>query len=83
MVVAGVGHSCVGFRLGLASKLALGEMYGDCKAEINAEDGGEMRGELHGDDAIEILMNSWRLNLDSKEQCWLKFPYRSSLHFLS
>lgn len=27
--------------------LALGDMYGDCKAETNAEDGGDMReGEL-------------------------------------
>lgn len=47
---AGGGFSC-GFGV-----MALGEMYGDCKAETNAEDGGETRGELYGDDSIELLM---------------------------
>lgn len=45
----GVGFSWV---LGV---MALGEMYGDCKAETNADDGGETRGELYGDDSIELF----------------------------
>lgn len=36
--------------------IALGDMYGDCRAETNAEDGGETReGELYGDDSIEFF----------------------------
>lgn len=35
--------------------MALGDMYGDCRAETNAEDGGDMRdGELEGEDAMEL-----------------------------
>lgn len=35
---------------------ALGEIYGDCEAETNAEDGGDTKGELQGDDSIELFM---------------------------
>lgn len=48
--VAGVGVSW-GFGV-----MALGEMYGDCKAETNAEDGGDTRGEPYGDDSIELIL---------------------------
>ena len=36
--------------------MALGDIYGDCKAETNADDGGDTRGELYGDDSIELFM---------------------------
>lgn len=37
--------------------LARGEMYGDCSAETNADDGGEINGELYGDDDDDELAN--------------------------
>lgn len=43
VVLEGVGFSGGVF----GTMVALGDMYGDCRAETNAEDGGEMRdGEL-------------------------------------
>lgn len=38
--------------------MALGEIYGDCKADTNADDGGDTRGELYGDDSIELFIFS-------------------------
>ena len=36
--------------------MALGDIYGDCKAETNADDGGDTKeGELYGDDSIEVF----------------------------
>ena len=36
--------------------MALGDIYGDCKAETNADDGGETKeGELYGDDSIDVF----------------------------
>lgn len=36
--------------------MALGEIYGDCKAETNADEGGDTKdGELCGDDSIEVF----------------------------
>lgn len=52
------GEGCetgVGFSWALGV-MALGEMYGDCKAETNADDGGDTRGELQGDDSIELFI---------------------------
>lgn len=55
------GEGCVvGFELSWVSwgfgVKALGEMYGDCRAETNADEGGETRdGELYGEDSIEFF----------------------------
>lgn len=36
--------------------VALGDIYGDCKAETNADEGGETRaGEPYGDDSMELF----------------------------
>lgn len=51
----GVGFSGgAGFSWGFGV-IALGDMYGDCKAETKADEGGDTSGELHGDDSIKFF----------------------------